>query len=795
MTKFIISFLLLSLSALFAQKSIVKGFITDSETGEPLSYASIRIDGTTYGTSSNLDGIFELKLEQGDYHLIFSFIGYRSDTLQISAPTKNQLIIELKPQAVKLAEVVVVAGENPAYRIIREAIKRKKENRKGLKNFDYNAYAKRIILSAGEVAVIEETFVKGYNKINVWEKEFIISSHKTENRKKEIHSMDFQISDRYYIDFSADTLSLLNNLVYLPIAENAFDNYDYQLIKTIETGNNEIYQIEVIPLSDIQPLLQGEITIDNITYSLNSINLETNEGVRFPYINNFSIKFVQQLGLYEKYWLPHYVQTYATLEVNIGGLLKIEPMSFNQISNITEYNINQPVPDSIEIAVRSKYGYFTPDTTGNEKKPSELKREEIISKRPIPLTTEEEIAYTELDSTQTMEKMIKVSGPLAALIPEPDEEPDTTTSFFQNVMNTFFNHVHYRNNRVDGIVLGARYDDRFITKNLNLNGAVGYSFPRKKAEGNILLNYKFNDFLINNLEIGVFNYAKLWQNFSPYPDILNSAAVTLGFEDQFNYYLSTGYKIAVRKRLGRSISVKLSFLSEKQEYLKESKYQSIFATKRFVRDNPEILEGRDNRASLFFLFGKNPLDVQVIPENGLIAQIDLSEPALNSDFKYQKFRLIGMVKTKTFYDELFVGPYLQFTIDAGIVTGDFGPQHTFSPNSRLAFYSPQGVFKGLKPYQFFGTEMLSLHFEHNWRTVPFQALGLDFITDLHIDLITGISALQMWNKSDYFIESTPDKPYWEVYVGLSRLFAFMRVDVSYNSLKRVSVTGAIAVMF
>jgi hypothetical protein len=794
MLKTIVSFFFFA-AIIYAQTHTIEGLVFDFETGEPLSYANVRIDETTSGTSANRNGRFTLKLKSGKCRLIFSFIGYKADTLSLIIPSSQKIEIGLEPQAVKLPEVVVSA-EDPAFSIIREAIKRKKENRRGLTNFEYNAYSKRIILSADEVAVIEETFVKGYNKINEWEKEFILSTHKTENRKKDLYTMDFSIAEDYYIDFTADTLELIQNLVYLPLYENAFDYYDYKLLKIIEAEDHLVYLIKVIPLSQIQPLLEGEITIESNNYALNSVNLQTNEGVRFPYINDFKVEFVEQIGKYQGYWLPHYVEAKARLSVNVGGLITIEPMSFNQISSITEYNINKSIPDSVVNAVRSSYGYFTADTSGEGVKSPELSREEITNQRPIPLTGTEVEAYASLDSTKTIEKMIKVGGALSAFIPEPDEEEeDTTTSFIGHTTEALFKYGYFRDNRVTGIVLGAKYDGNFFTDRLNMNVSAGYSLHREKLEGRLSLNYEIEDFFLDEVETGVYQYSKMWQIFTPHPDILNSVSVLIGFEDQFNYYLSTGYNIAIGKNFGESFFTKLSFISEQQDSLPAHKYQSIFGSNRSVRENPNIIEGKDNRLSLFAEWGKNPMEIQPFPQSGLIAQIHFSDEAFGSDFNYQRYRAIGMVKTKTFYKELFVAPYLQFTVDAGLITGTYGPQHIFTPNTALAFYSPPGVFKGLKPYEFVGTEMIAMHLEHNWRTVPFQAVGLDFITDLHIDLITGVSGLRMWNKSEYLNEYSMAKPYWEVYLGISRIFAFIRLDFAYSSLDKFAVRAAIAVFF
>ena len=540
-------------------------------------------------------------------------------------------------------------------------------------SYSYNAYSKRIILSEGEVAVIEETFLEGYNKVDNWSKEFILSTHKTENRKKEIETMDFSITEDYYLDFSTDTLSLLNNLVYLPLYDNALDYYDYKLIKTMEADNGVDFFIEVIPLSQIQPLLEGTIVIESENYTLKSISLQTNAGVRFPYINDFNVKFVQQLGKYGEYWLPHYVESKAQLSVNLGGLISIEPMSFNQVSSITKYSINNPIPDSIENAQKSKHGYFTTDTTGNEPKPIELTRDEIELSREIPLTEVELDAYNTLDSNMTIEKIIKVGGALSAFIPEPGEEEDTTESLMGNVLNAIGTYGHYRNNRVTGILFGLRYNDKFFIDDLKLATSIGYTPLIDRVEWDLQFNYLIKNFLISEIEAGVYERAQMWQIFTPYPDIINSISVTLGFNDQFNYYLAKGFMLGLGKKVGDSFYSKLSFISEKQTSLIESGYQSIFNRNRLVRENPKIIEGYDNRGSLFIEVGKNPMSIQPIPESGLIAQLNLSDQALNSDFSYRYARIIGMLKAKTLYKELFVAPYLQLLVDAGIVSGSYGP--------------------------------------------------------------------------------------------------------------------------
>lgn len=786
--------LFLTSAIIYSQTYKVRGNLYDITNDSLLSYASVRIGGTNFGTAANLEGDFILNLQSGDHKLIFSYVGYKPDSITINVPLGKILSIGLEPQPVNLPEVVVNA-EDPAYAIIREAVRRKKINREGLKNFEYDAYSKNKIYSDSVLAMVEETFVKGYNKFGEWEKEFVLSVHKTENKNKRMPSMDFTITNTYFVDFSGDTLNILENRVYLPISNDAFDYYDYKLLRIIEDRENVIYEIRVIPWSKLQPLLEGEITIDGKSYALTSVNLKNSAGLRFPFINGLTISFLQSLGKYGKYWLPNYVEYKTELSVNISGLLGIEPMSFNKIASYSGYKINGSIPDSIEAAKRSRFGGYSVDTSEVKSKPAEFSREEMDSLRPLPLTSQEVTAYTELDSTKKLETMIKTTGPMSGLI-NVNTERDTTEGFFSKVISPIFKYGYFRDNRVTGLVFGAKYDGNFFSEQIDLYTYAGYSLRREKVEGLAKLEYSFKKSFINNIWAGGYNYTKQWQSITPFPDILNSAFVLLGFDDNFNYYLASGFNAGLRKKFGKELSVDLEYTSEKQESVPAFKYQSIFAPNREVRENPAVTEGFDRKATLFLKLNKSPFELDIVPRSGFIAQADFSNSALGSDFDYQRYRFVGQLKSKTFYGNLFVSPYIHFILDAALVSGTYGPQHLFTPPSALGFYSPIGAFKALKPYEYVGDKMAALHIEHNWRTIVWQSLGLNFITELHLDLVTGISLLKTWNDSGYMQEqSMGSEPYWEVYLGISRIFAGLRADVAYNSQKNFAVRAAIAVMF
>jgi hypothetical protein len=99
------------------------------------------------------------------------------------------------------------------------------------------------------------------------------------------------------------------------------------------------------------------------------------------------------------------------------------------------------------------------------------------------------------------------------------------------------------------------------------------------------------------------------------------------------------------------------------------------------------------------------------------------------------------------------------------------------------------------PYQFVGDKMIALHLEHNWRTIIFQSLNLDFLADLDLDIITGVSALKIDNDSNYLPELIQKKLYWETYIGISRIMTILRLDFYYNSFKHFGATLSTAILF
>jgi len=86
---------------------LVKGKITDSQTGEALPGANIMVKGTSTGTITDFNGNFSLQVAESPSVLVISFIGYTNQEIEVTG--EANLDVALVPSNDMLNEVVVIA--------------------------------------------------------------------------------------------------------------------------------------------------------------------------------------------------------------------------------------------------------------------------------------------------------------------------------------------------------------------------------------------------------------------------------------------------------------------------------------------------------------------------------------------------------------------------------------------------------------------------------------------------------------------------------------------------------------
>ena len=137
-------FFLFFVISVFAGK--ITGIITDDKD-KPLPYASILVKESGRGTTANQEGRYSLELNPGDYTIVVQYVGFAKQEQKVHMDNSDKhLDFTLKPQQLQLKDVVVSSSrEDPAYAIIRHAIKKREEYRTALDSFTCEAYIKTLI--------------------------------------------------------------------------------------------------------------------------------------------------------------------------------------------------------------------------------------------------------------------------------------------------------------------------------------------------------------------------------------------------------------------------------------------------------------------------------------------------------------------------------------------------------------------------------------------------------------------------------------------------------------------------
>jgi hypothetical protein len=357
---------------IFAQQSGVSGVITD-EAGRPVPFVSVHIKSTTRGTSANSEGRYTLQLAPGQYELLYKAIGYKqvSRTINVKGATTEN--IQLKTETYELKDVTIRAGaEDPAYAIIRKAIKKRKTYLREVNAFNCEVYIKGLqkLLETpkkflgrsmddmardngldsnrkGIIYLSESESKYSFKRPNEEHEEMISSKVSGNNR-----AFSFNRASDFKVNFYENLLNwegLSNRPFISPIADNALFYYNYKYMGfTVENGET-INKIKVIPRRAHDPVFDGYIYIIEDSWRIHSVDLSMSKRSNIFLLDTLKIN-QQFLPVDKKVWMPSSVKfefNGAFLGFKFGGYFigifknyDIEPTfaknSFNEVMRITK---------------------------------------------------------------------------------------------------------------------------------------------------------------------------------------------------------------------------------------------------------------------------------------------------------------------------------------------------------------------------------------------------------------------------------------------------------------------------
>lgn len=97
-----------------AQKVTVSGYLTEDESGEALASGTVSIPSIGVGAFTNEYGFWSLTVPEGDYEIVFKFLGYEAEVQSVSLKENITLNISLKPEGTSLNTVEIIGEHDRA---------------------------------------------------------------------------------------------------------------------------------------------------------------------------------------------------------------------------------------------------------------------------------------------------------------------------------------------------------------------------------------------------------------------------------------------------------------------------------------------------------------------------------------------------------------------------------------------------------------------------------------------------------------------------------------------------------
>ncbi len=97
----------------FSQSGNIRGFVYDKESGEPIIFCNVFLEGTTIGAATDINGMYNIsKVQPGDYTLTVTYLGYDTTKVEIKLSSRQLLSQNLLigESSIKLNEVKISAA-------------------------------------------------------------------------------------------------------------------------------------------------------------------------------------------------------------------------------------------------------------------------------------------------------------------------------------------------------------------------------------------------------------------------------------------------------------------------------------------------------------------------------------------------------------------------------------------------------------------------------------------------------------------------------------------------------------
>lgn len=801
--------------AVTAQQFTLSGKITD-ESGRPVPFASIYIQRTTSGTSANNEGEYTFNLKTGKHIIIYRAVGYRQEVFELDLKQNQAKNITLKPEVYQLQTVSISAtGEDPAYAIIRQAIKKRKFHLQEVKAYTADVYIKGLqkLLDAPKrflgrnieemtnrmgldsnrrgIVYLSESQSKYSFSYPDQVHEEMISSKVSGNNRAFSYNRASDLKVDFYENYQNwDEISL--RPLVSPIADNALFYYRYKYIGQTTQDGQEVNKIQVIPRREHDPCFEGFIYIQDDNWRVVGIDLFITKKANIRFVD--TVKINQQfLPVDQRAWMPSTVRFDFT-----GGLLGFKLAGYF-VSVYNNYDLNPGFG-------KKNFNELLRINRDVNKKDSLY----WLQQRPIPLTLEEKNDYQKkeavarkreskeyLDSLDNRNNKVKLRNFITGGV---------------NIRNRYEREYYHFDaipssllfNTVEGLAInyGASFTKRIDTlnnRNFSVRTNIRYGFANRLLNANAAINLPAGKF---NLNISGGSDVVDMNNTQPIRPFINSVYTLLQRQNFQKLYQKTFAAASVGGRIAGGWQGSVGVEWANRRWLSNSSDYSFFNRQKVFTSNNPLMPAADVplfpnnnsfkvglRTSYNFSnkYETYPTGRRYVPSKYPTIGLTLTKGlknVLGSDVDYTQLSAdisqsnvsMGVYGKTSFY--LSAGKFLS---NKSLFYTDY---HHFNGNQVLLYKGGLNSFLLLDYYRFSTQkEYLEGHLEHNFS--GFITNKLPLIRKLKLQEILNVNYL-----------STPDlKNYYEVGIGLQYFSFRVMYGRSFNSNTNTGSAFRIGVNF
>ncbi|BDX37975.1 membrane protein [Tenuifilaceae bacterium CYCD] len=773
-----------------AQITKIRGKVVDSNTKQPLPYVNVSFKGTSVGTITSDVGDFFIETRTAGDSLSISYVGYTPLQVKIKKGAYQELRIELDPESIELAGVIVKPGESQSRRIIRNIIKNKDRNNPANLNYSCRSYNKiQVDLNNIDDDVkkrkvfnqfkfiwdyVDTNAITGKTYLPIFITEslsdyFYQSSPKLEKeiiKATKISGVNnesvAQFTGKVYqnINIYDNYINIFDQGLISPIANAGQVYYKYMLVDSTFIENRWCYQISFKPRRKMEPTFTGDFWVNDSTWAIVKMQVRLAELVNLNFVNDMvaSSEFVP---LNDTLWFPK--QTTLFVDFNLTdkttGFFGHKTISYDSVT------LNPEFPKevvSMASNVQVKEGALNQESKYWE------------DTRPFELTPKEQGIYAMVDSVQqvpmykTFIDIINMFINYYYVVGYVEIGPYYKTYSFNEIEGNRFRVSGRTSNKfskkmmISGFAAYGDKDDRFkwglsglymINKNPRESFNIAYKSdieqlgqsPNALTEDNILTSFlrrNPNNKLTLVKEFSSF-YQKEW--FTGFSNTITINHRTI-YPTEFIPFVPVGGG----------------------DSLKNITTSSITLNTRWQK-NEGFVTGEFERMSL----GSDWPEINFYITKGF-------KGALGSNVDFWKLQL-------NYYHKFNINPfgYARLIVDAGKIFGKvpYPLLQLHEGNETYAF--DRYAFNMMNYYEFASDQYASLYLEHHFQGFFLNRFPL--IRRLKWrEVVTGkflIGTISDQNKTQLqFPEGLGDvtKPYVELSAGVENIFKVIRIDAIWR---------------